>query len=169
MAVIFIGSIEEERNCRSMPVIGMDDIRVEVEHLAELKSRLGEKDKTAVIIVKLDIIFIIKAVSTEIPLMLEKIDRHIGIRHRAFVNSTVFIAKNPHWHDQYAGEHFQTVFFPIDLVIARHNEPDIMAKSAQILRQRADNVRQSAALGKGNRFRSGDENFKRHWEAFGMQ
>ncbi|SFV68672.1 hypothetical protein MNB_SV-10-1062 [hydrothermal vent metagenome] len=151
-------SFQQYRQCCRVPVIGMYDIRSEIECPAQLQCGFGQKNKPFVIVL-IRIAFMVQAAAPVKPFMVDKVDLYVTAGQMASVDTGPQFPHCAHIDTKRHGNVLQRVF--VYAVISRHNHFDIRAEFCQSFRQGTADIGQTSCFGIR-------DDFTRHKQCFDL-
>ena len=152
MAVV---QVEINRGQRGLPVVAVDDVRLEIGVEQHLQNRAGEEGEALAVIVEA-----VEAAALEVILIINEVVDHavaLGLEQAAV------LAAPAHRHAE-VGDIGQRIL-EFQITVQRHNHAGINAIADQRLGQSARNIGQTAGLGKRGSLAGCIQDFHKHLRA----
>ena len=149
--IALLPDLEIGRDERGLPIMAMDDVRLEFQILAKLEAGTGKKTEALGVVRELPVAVIIKSGAAEITFMFNEIDREsvrCSLENLAPDNAV------PRRNTHRPQDRLEPVLFLADGPVARQNQADVMTEFFQDLGQRAAHVAEAAGLDERHRLRS---------------
>jgi hypothetical protein len=143
-----------------MPVVGMNDIRGEIEQLAEFQAGPGEEDEAVVVVNETLAVGAVNVVAAVKGFMFKEVDRNVGVGHAPFVDAAVHGSDDPHGDHEWAGEELQAEFLAIDPVIPGEDYPNVVAQVPESAGKGSGDIAKPPFLHIGCCFGNGKEDGK---------
>ena len=152
MAVI---QVQIDRSQRGLPVVAVDDIRLEIGVEQHFEDGTGEEGKALAVIVEA-----VQAAAFEVILVVDKVvDNAVALG----LEQAAVLAAPAHRHAE-IGDIGQRIL-EFQIAVQRHNDAGVDAIANQRLGQSARNVGQAAGLGKGSSLAGCIQDFHKHLRA----
>ena len=145
--------LEQCRNHTGLPVVAVDDIRLEVQMLQGINDRTGEEAETLIFVAAESV----NIRTAKVILIIDKVECNTLILQGA--DAAVLLAPAEDYFEFTFELHLSLIGLG-NLSIERQNHADIFPAVFKNGGQSADNVSQSAGLNKGNAFRCGKQQFQ---------